>query len=86
MKIGKEDLTKFHSLTVGRLKEFINEKGLSDDAPVIVEISDNVGVYYKKVRTSHIDSEIKEVVDYELVNCCEAYVGDINALFLNTNY
>jgi len=58
-ELTKEDLQNRHFLTVGRLKEFLNENKLPDDAVVVIQRVEDIyydnhhwGVYLKNGRSS----------------------------------
>ena len=74
MNIGKEDLTKFHSLTVGRLREFLNNNNLSDEAKVLVEIDNNESGFYCEKRVLHPIAVNEEIfMKYQLVHGINDY-------------
>lgn len=67
-ELSKKDLKKYVDfLTVGRLKEFLNEHNLPDDAIVVVERVEDVyyekydwGVYLKKGEHYHSAKRLKK--------------------------
>lgn len=98
----KEHTTKYHYITVGELKKFIEKHNIPDDAPVVVQrVEDfyfeenNWDVYLKdgeethqlKIENNSTYEEIEgSMAQYIPIWCCVRYKDDSDVLFLTPHY
>jgi hypothetical protein len=98
-EISKEELKNRykHNLTVGKLKQFLDEHNLPDDAKVVIERIEDVyykdygwGVYLKKGEHTILDENgniVKEtMVQYHPAWCCVRYKDDEDILFIDLHF
>ena len=98
-EITKEELINRYQyyLTVGRLKEFLNEHNLPDNAIVVIQrVQDvyyekhNWGVYLKEGEHTFKDEEgniVKESLEhYHPAWCCVKYKDEDDVLFIDLHY
>ena len=98
-EITKEELINRYQyyLTVSRLKEFLNEHNLPDNAKVVIQrVQDvyyekhNWGVYLKEGEHTFKDEEgniVKESLEqYHPAWCCVKYKDEDDVLFIDLHY